>query len=56
MLALAALVVFVLGFLLEIIDDGFNDQWAFLFLGLALLAAEWFSPWAVPWGRRSGPR
>ena len=46
MFAVAAVIAFILGLILEILDVGNN--WVLLFLGLALLAAHFvwsYTPW-----------
>lgn len=52
MFAIAAIIVFIIGLVLELLDVG-SFNWVLAFLGLALLAAHliWsYTPW-----NRSGP-
>jgi ribose/xylose/arabinose/galactoside ABC-type transport system permease subunit len=48
--AVAAVIVFILGLILNLLGVGFN--WVLLFLGLALLAVHLVWSW-TPWERRS---
>ena len=52
MLAVAALVVFILGLILNVLGVGHN--WVLVFLGLAFLAAHLVWSW-TPWVKRSNP-
>jgi ribose/xylose/arabinose/galactoside ABC-type transport system permease subunit len=48
MFAIAALIVFILGLILQLL--GINLNWVLLFLGLALVAAHMLWSW-TPWVR-----
>ena len=48
MFAIAALVVFILGLILQLL--GVGNEWQLLFLGLACLAAHYLWAW-TPWAR-----
>jgi hypothetical protein len=51
MFALLAVIVFILGFLLELLGAD-TGKISLLFIGLALLAAHWAFGVVGPWGRR----
>jgi ribose/xylose/arabinose/galactoside ABC-type transport system permease subunit len=49
--AVAAVIVFILGLILNLLGVGYN--WPLVFLGLALLAAHLVWSW-TPWARHPG--